>query len=401
MTKFSLKRPKFTIVMMILFLIFGGVSLTNLPMQLFPDINPPVAAVLTSYDGASPEEVEEKVTMPLEAQLSTTSGLNKISSTSMEGFALIILEFDWSTVIDDVELDIINTVRQVPMPDGANEPSFLKFDPSMMPTAMLAITSDKDLADFQDEALELQQELMKIIGVASVNEAGTITERVQIDLDQDELVEANLTQDNVVSAIQSHQVSLPGGTVKKDDYSLTTRVISEITTVEQLEELVIGVDAGDGSNILLADIAEVTLDSEEQSALTRANQEAAIQFTIMKESDANTVGVSNAVSERLDELLQQSKYEDLHVVTIYDEGEYISLAIDSVTNALIIGGALAMLVLFLFLRNLKTPLIIGIAIPFSIIVTFAFMYFAGIGLNLMSLGGLALGIGMLVDTRSS
>ncbi|MDV2683935.1 efflux RND transporter permease subunit [Alkalihalophilus lindianensis] len=396
MTNFSIRRPKFTIVAMLIFLIFGFVSITNLPLQLFPNINPPVAAVVTSYSGASPEEVEDKVTRPLENQLATTSGLNKISSTTSEGMTLILLEFSWTTSIDDVELDIINTIRQTPLPDDANEPSFLKFDPSMMPMMQLAITGEDEILEIQDLVDDLRLELTKVPGVANIDEAGSMIEEVQIQLNQDELTENNLTQEDIVSTLQSHNTSMPGGTVLNGDLSLTTRVISELVSVEEIAELVVGVGT-DGNDLLIEDVGTVEITTGDAEVITRANQEPAIQFTIMKESESNTVQVSNAVNNRLDDLLEDSKYEDLNTVMLFDEGDFINSAIVSVTNALIFGGILAMLVLFFFLRNLKTPLIVGIAIPFSIIVTFAFLYFAGIGLNLMSLGGLALGIGMLVD----
>ncbi|WP_100372991.1 efflux RND transporter permease subunit [Bacillus sp. FJAT-45037] len=396
MTNFSIRRPKFTIVAMLLFLIFGFVSITNLPLQLFPNINPPVAAVVTSYSGASPEEVQDKVTKPLESQLATTSGLKKISSTTSEGMTLILLEFSWTASIDDVELDIINTIRQTPLPEDANEPSFLKFDPSMMPMMQLAITGEDDILSIQDLVDDMRLELTKVPGVASIDEAGSLIEEIQITLNQDELIANNLTQDDVVSVIQSNNLTMPGGTVLDGDLSLTTRVISELVAIEEVRELVVGVGT-DGNNLLLEDLGTVEVATADTNVITRANQEPAIQFTIMKESESNTVQVSNAVNDRLNDLLDDSKYEDLNTVMLFDEGEFINSAIASVTNALIFGGILAMLVLFFFLRNLKTPLIVGIAIPFSIIVTFAFLYFAGIGLNLMSLGGLALGIGMLVD----
>ncbi|KYG34883.1 efflux RND transporter permease subunit [Alkalihalobacillus trypoxylicola] len=397
MTNFSIKRPKFTIVAMVFLLIFGFVSLSNLPLQLFPSINPPIAAVATSYDGASPEEVLERVTEPLESRLATTSGLKRITSQTSEGSALILLEFDWSTTIDDVELDIINTIRQIPLPDGANEPSFLKFDPSMLPMLQIAVTSNDSIVDFQDAVFDLQDEILKIPGVASVNESGSLIEEVHVDLNQDDLVDAGLTQDDVISVIQAHNISMPGGTVVEDDLSFTTRYISELTSVEDIENLILTVDPQTGEDISLNEVASVQIALEDQNIITRANQEEAIQLTIMKESEANTVAVSDVVNERISELMDESQYEDLSIITLYDEGEFINLSINSVSSALIFGGILAMLVLFFFLRNMKTPLIIGIAIPFSVITTFAFMYFTNIGLNLMSLGGLALGIGMLID----
>ncbi|TSB45160.1 efflux RND transporter permease subunit [Alkalicoccobacillus porphyridii] len=396
MINFSIRRPIFTIVGMVLFIIIGVVSITRLPLQLFPEINPPVGAVITSYSDVNPGEIEDTVTIPLERQLATTSGLNNMTSNSTEGTSMIILEFDWTTNIDDVELDIINTIRSANLPDDANEPTFVKFDPSMMPMIQMAVTSNADLIDFQDDVRDLEDEILKVPGVASVGESGSLSEEILVSLNPDELEDANLSQSDIVSAIQANDISLPGGTVIRDDLSLTTRVISELNNVEDLENLVVGLsDTGD--DIALSDVASVNVQTEDQEVISRANQQEAIQLSIMPESGANTVQISNAVNDRLDELLQEEEYEELEASILYDEGDFIIASINSVTSAMVIGGLLAMAVLLFFLRNLKTPFIVGIAIPFSVIVTFGFMFFADIGLNIMSLGGLALGIGMLVD----
>lgn len=163
-----------------MFIIIGIVALTRLPLQLFPEINPPVAAVITSYSDVNPNEIEDTVTIPLEQQLSTTSGLKNMTSNSMEGTSMIILEFDWSTNIEDVELDIINTLRGANLPSDANEPSFVKFDPSMMPLIQMAVTSNQDLVDFQDKVSDLEDELIRIPGVASVGESGSLSEEIQV-----------------------------------------------------------------------------------------------------------------------------------------------------------------------------------------------------------------------------
>ena len=392
MTKLSIKRPKLTIVGMILFILLGFVSLTNLPIQLFPEINPPVGAVVSSYPGASPEEVEEKVTKPLEEQLSTLPELDQITSTSEEGMTLVLLEFNWSSSIDDVEQDIITAMNQVEIADDANDPTFMKFDPSMMGLNQLAITSNgEDVTDFQDDVEDFRTDLERIKGVANVDQSGGLTERFEVSLDQEKLKENHLTQEDVVNLIQSHETALPGGTVETDDHTLATRVLNTIDGKDGLNDLKITND------LKLSDIAEVKLNTGKQTAITRANQEPALQLTAMKESDANSAEVSELFNEKLDSLLDQDEYEDLSVISLYDEGEYIQEAVDSVSSALILGGLFAMVVLFFFLRNLKTPLIIGISIPFSVIVTFAFLYFTDVSLNIMTLGGLALGIGMLVD----
>lgn len=397
MTNFSIRRPVFTIVGMIFFIIMGIVSVTRLPLQLLPEINPPVAAIATSYPNVNPQEVQDGVTIPIENRMASISGLENMTSNTSEGSSIIVLEFDWSSSIEDVELDIINALRQIDLPDGAGEPSFLKFDPSMFPMMQLAVTSNGEISEFQDDVLDLEQEIIQVPGVASVNESGSLTEVISIQLNQDSLVEENLSQETVVNALQAHNVSMPGGVVEQDDLSLTTRVISELSSLDEIRELVVGVDPESGSEVIIDDVGSVDIVTEDQESLTRANQEPAISLSIMQESSANTTQTSNAVNDRLQELQGDSEFEDLDVVTLYDEGDFINAAIQSVATALLIGGLLAMVVLFFFLRNLKTPLIIGLAIPFSVIVTFAFMFFLDIGLNIMTLGGLALGIGLVVD----
>ncbi|QQK78653.1 efflux RND transporter permease subunit [Salicibibacter cibi] len=397
-SNFSIKRPKFTIVIMLLFLIVGAVSLTRLPLQLFPDVEAPVAAVATSYEGAGPEEVLNDVTEELEGELAATSGLQDMTSQSAEGSSIIILEFSQDTSIDDVETDIVSTITQAELPDDAGQPSFIEFDPSMLPSMQLAVSANGDeVSDFQDDALDMQQELSRVDGVADVDEAGSITELYEVELNQDDLNDANMQQSDVVDMIQGNDIAVPGGIVEDEDRNITTRVLSELTDQEDLEELVISQDPETGDDITLDDVASISFSTEDEDAITRANQEAAMQFSVMQESDANATQLEQEFNDELAALLQEDAYEDLSVVTLYSEGEFIQEAVDNVVVMLVTGGILAMLVLFAFLRNLKTPFIIGLSMPFSIIVTFALFFFTDISLNMLTLGGLALGIGMLVD----
>ncbi|RSL29869.1 efflux RND transporter permease subunit [Salibacterium salarium] len=383
---------------MVLFILLGSVSLSNLPLKLFPEINPPVGAVVTSYPGASPEEVKDKVTIPLEEELSTLSGLDSMTSTSEEGMTLVMLEFSWDSSIDDVEQDIITSMNEAALPDDASDPNLLKFDPSMMGMNQMAITSDnQDIEEFQGDVEAFSSDLERIEGIANVDYSGSLTEQFEINLSQEELENHQLTQEDVVNTIQSHEITLPGGTIETGDRSLTTRVLNVLNGEEDLSELVVGVDSETGDDLLLSDVAEVTFTTADQTAITRANQEPAMQLSAMKETDSNTAQVSQDFNQEINALLSDEEYEDLDAISLYDEGEFIQESIDSVSMALILGGVFAMVVLFFFLRNLKTPLIIGIAIPFSVIVTFGFLYFTDVSLNLMTLGGLALGIGMLVD----
>ncbi|WP_022792555.1 efflux RND transporter permease subunit [Marinococcus halotolerans] len=396
-TRTSIRRPKLTIVGMILFIMMGFVSLTNLPLQLFPEIEPPVAAVATNYEGAGPEEIESSVTEPMEEQLSTIEGLDRMTSQSEEGTSLVLLELSWSTSVEDVQQEINNAMNNANLPDDAGDPSFIEFDPDAQGMIQMAAFSEgNDLAETQSQVEDIVTELERTEGVASVDTSGGLDEQFEISLDQESLEDNNVTQSDVTNAVQANNITQPGGTITSGERTLTTRTVNELNGVEDLQEVAVGQDES-GDTVTVGDVGEVERTTEEQTAYTEVNQEPGIQMTVLKESGANTAQVSTDFNETLDDLLEEDQYNDLDTTIIYDEGDYVQQSINSVALALIAGGVFAMVVLFFFLRNLTTPLIIGIAIPFSVIVTFAFLYFTDVSLNLMTMGGLALGIGMLVD----
>ena len=396
---FSIRRPVFTLVSMILVLILGAVSLFNIPMKLIPDINPPVGVVVTSYPGAGPKEVLEKVTKPLEANLSTLPGLKSITSTSQEGSNLILLEFSWSTSIDDVQNDVLQRIDQTALPDDVNKPRFLKFDPSQFPIIQLTLTSKKGNEELLKQlADQLRAELTKVEGVASVNVSGTLTKNVRVLLDQEKLKTYKLSQQDIVNFISANDISLPGETVVIDDKQLTTRIISTIDSVDTLKQLVVTVNPLNGEKVRLQDIADIAIVPEKEDTITRTNEKPSVLLSVLQKADANTAEVSKAFEKRLNELLDTKKFSAVHADVLFDQGDFIQRTIQNIFQSLVLGGVFAMLVLFLFLRSAKSPLIIGIAIPYSVIVTFVLMYFADFTLNMMTLGGLALGIGMLVDS---
>ncbi len=395
---FSIKRPVFTIVTMLLVVILGAVSFFKIPVTLIPELNPPVAVVVTNYPSASPEEVNEKITKPLETSLSTAPGLKSIQSTSQEGANFILLMFDWSTTIDDVQLDIMQRVDQVDVPDGANKPRFMKFDPSQFPVIQLSLQSTSKDTDIRKIAEKLETELRRTKGVASVTVSGQLIEEVQIILDQAKLENNGLTQSDVVQVVQSNNVSMPGESIETDDgKKLTTRIISTISTPEDIRALIVGVNPLDGSKIKIGDVAKVDVLEADTDTSTRANDNPAVLMSVLQESGANTASVSSSFKKALDDLLERKEYKNIQSDILFDQGDYVQLAIGNIGQSLILGGIFAMLVLFFFLRGIKSPIIIGIAIPYSVIVTFVLMFFADFSLNIMTLGALALGIGMLVD----
>ena len=399
LSDFSIRRPKFTIVVMIILMLLGIVSLTRLPLQLMPNIQPPIAAVATTYQGAGPEEVMEDVTKPIESELSSINGLSNISSQSQESSSVVILEFGYDMTIDEVESDITRALESVQLPEQAGDPAFLEFDISMMPSIQMAVTSSgENVGDYQGQVDSLVTELENIEGVASISQNGTVVEEIQVNLDVDALSEVNMTQSDVAGLIEANNISIPNATIVDTESrtSISTRTVSNIDGVETLRELVIA-DLPEDGTLTLDDIADVSVEEQDSNSITRLNQDNALSIDVMLASDANASNVNSEFNEVLDEKLDEDEFSNLTVETLYDEGEYIDLAINSVYISLISGAVLAMIILFAFLRNLKAPLIIGLAIPFSVITTFALLFFTNISINLMTLGGLALGIGMLVD----
>ncbi|MGD6964803.1 efflux RND transporter permease subunit [Rossellomorea vietnamensis] len=397
LSDFSIRRPVFTIVTMFLILILGGVSLLRIPLKLIPDINPPVGVVVTTYEGASPTEVVEKVTKPLEDTLATLPGIKSIQSTSREGSNFILLEFSWTTSIDDIQDEVLQRLNSAPLPEDAQDPRFLKFDPSQFPIIQVSIKETGNEENLQDLARDLELELTKAEGVASVNVSGVNEQEIAIDLDQEELKSFGLTQSDIVNSIRANNITMPGDTITTGDKTLTTRVVSQLKDAEEIAGLVIGKNPQTGDNIALEDVANVEQRAQESNTITRADRQDAVLLSVLQESDANTADVSTAFQEKLNQLLDQERYQNIEDDILFDQGDYIKDAIGNIATSLILGGAFAMLVLFLFLKNIKSPLIIGVAIPYSVIVTFVLMYFADFALNIMTLGALALGIGMLVD----
>ena len=395
---FSIRRPVFTTVTMLLVLILGVVSFMKIPLTLIPELNPPVAVVVTSYPGAGPEEVSEKITKPLENSLSTLPGLKSVQSTSQEGANLIFLEFDWSTEIDDVQMDVLQRIDQTPVPDDSGKPQFMKFDPSQFPVIQLSLRADSESGDIRKIAESLETELRRTEGVASVTVSSSLVEDVQIVLDPVKMEESGLAQQDVVQSIQANNVSMPGEPVETEDGKrLTTRIISTLGSAEEIGDLVLTVNPMDGTEIRVSDIGEVSLAADDGGMETRTNDEPSVIMSVLQESGANTADVSASFKESLDSLLGKPEFEGVTADILFDQGDYIQLAIGNIGQSLILGGIFAMLVLFLFLKSVRSPIIIGVAIPYSVIVTFVLMYFSDFALNILTLGALALGIGMLVD----
>jgi len=393
----SVRRPIGVAMIVIAAVALGLFSLRNLAVDLFPEIDLPVAVVATSYTGAAPEEVEKLVTRPLEAALSSLQGIDTISSQSQSGSSLVVMMFKNGTNMDQAMLDIRERVDRVKdfLPDGAGNPSVLRFDPQQIPVLALGLSGLEPVRlqsiaeDLVVPALERQN------GVASVAVQGGMTREVRVELDPGTLNRYGLSAGQIIQALAAENRSASAGTVNRGDGDLHLRVTGEFESLDDLRNTLIHLPRG--GTVKLDEVAVIRDTFAEQSALTFVNGEPALLLTVQKQSDANTVQVADRVTKALDDLRKQLP-AGAKLDIVLDTAEPIRMSIDSVVSNMVTGGALAVLVLILFLRNVRTTLVIGLSIPIAVIVTFTMMYFAGQTLNMISLGGLALGVGMMVDS---
>ncbi|MFS8630363.1 MAG: efflux RND transporter permease subunit, partial [Bacillales bacterium] len=367
LAKTAIRRPVLTVVFMIIVLALGAVSLTELNMDLIPDIHPPVGAVVASYPGAGPDEVLEKVTKPLEQRLGTLAGLKTIQSQTQEGLVLILLEFEWSEDINDKQNDVISRINQVDLPSDVDTPTFLKFDPSSIPIMQLSVMNGDETDELREEVDDIVQSLTNLSGVASADESGLLDRQIKVELDPEEMDRLGLSHADIQDVLEANHLSLPGGVVQDGDDELTTRVIGELPDVDALKDVLVTVDPATGEDVTLSDIASVDVSTEDRTLITRTNEEPSVNINVYKQSGENTAAVAAAVHDEIEELQDEL---DVEIVTIFDQGEYVERAVGNVSSAMISGGILAMLVLFLILRSFKSPLMIGVSIPFSVIVTF-------------------------------
>lgn len=392
----SVKRPVTTLMFMLIAVLIGTVSLFKLPVDLYPELEVPVAIVSVDYKGVAPQEMETLVTKPLEQSLATVRDLKNISSYSREGNSIIVVEFEYGTDMDFAALEMREKVDMVKgaLPDDSSAPLVLKIDPNAQPVIQIGASSSMETGELktlvEDDILSRFERLE---GVASVDISGGEETEVRIELDPEKLSGYGLSIGDIRNALRSENLNLPGGNVNNGNKELLVRTTAEFKSVDEIAELPISL-RGDGV-VRLSDIASVKLGYKEQTSLSRLNGKNSIGISITKQSVANTVKVAKNVLAELSRVTED--HPEIEFVVGSDQSEFINKSIDNVTSNAVAGGLLAVVVLFLFLRNIRSTFIVGIAIPISIISTFALMYFTGLTINLISLGGLALGIGMLVD----
>ncbi len=394
-TNLSIKRPVTSFMFYIAVVLLGFVSLRELSVDLLPNISYPRLSVVTKFSGVAPEEIETLITDDLEAAVSRIPGLRRVESISKEGVSYMTLEFSWGTDMDFAMLHTREKLDSVELPDDAEEPTIIPLDPQSKAIMVLSVSGDRYLLEIKEFSEELiKPRLEQIEGIGSAEIAGGVEREIQVEVDPEKLSLYDLSIDEISQRIDAFNRNLQGGTIRKGRFKYSLRVVGEFEEVDEIGEIGLKT-TGERGVIRLRDVADIFDSIKEREGITRLDGKESIGILVRKESGANTVKVTQSAREVLQEIQQENP--GIEILVVSEQAKYIENAISSVLNSIILGGILAFLILFIFLQDIKTPVIIAVVIPISIIATFNLMYFRDITLNIMSLGGLALGVGMLVD----
>ena len=397
LARLAVKRPVTILMAVAIIVVLGWISLSRLPIDLFPDIEAPVIAIITSYPDAGPYEVENLVSRPIEEVLGAVNNVKNISSYSTKGVSIVIAEFNWGIDMNFASLDVREKIDQVKnyVPDEAEAPMVVKFDPMIIPIMQLVLNGDRpahELRYIADHTVKSRLECLE--GVASVSVSGGQTREIRVVLHPGLLAAHGVSIDAVSQSLRMASLNLPAGSIEDNGLEYVLRTAGEFTSVEQIRS--VKVPTAGGGLVSLADIGDVEDGFKKATHLSRYNGQPSIMLSIQKEAGSNSVLVAEKVHAAVEKLAGELG-EDISLEVAQDTSLFIKQSIDGVASNALIGGLLAMVVLLIFLRSMRPTLIIGVAIPISIMAAFIMIYFSKTTLNMMSLGGLALGVGMLVD----
>ncbi len=393
---FTVRRSVFTSMMALIAVLVGAFSMTRLPIDLMPDVTFPTLSVVTTYENAAPEEVEETITRRVEEAVATVAGIEELTSISQEGSSQVRITFQWGVDLDVAANDIRDRLDRIvnQLPEDASRPQLRKFDPASFPILIFGVESRLDplaLRRLIDEQISYRIE--RIPGVAALDVWGGLEREIQVRVDPARLQALELPLDRIRTAIQEANVAVPAGEVERGRLDVAVRTPGRFDDLEQLRNLVVA--RRTGGNIRLGQIAEVVDTHERETRIVRINQEPGVRIAVRKQAGSNTVEVASQVMREMDRVARD--FPEVTIFPIIDQSRYIQNSIDNLTRTILYGGVLAVLVLLLFLRSIRGTLVVAVAIPTSIVTTFALIYFGGFTINLMTLGGLALGVGLMVD----
>ncbi|MEO0238862.1 MAG: efflux RND transporter permease subunit [candidate division WOR-3 bacterium] len=398
MIKFSVRHPVTILMFIGVLLVLGAVSLSRMGLDLLPQMTYPAVTVVTRYENVAPEDIEQLVTKPIESVVSTVSGVKKVTSQSLEGISLVIVEFEWGTNLDFAAQEVRDKIGLIEryLPQDVQKPIVFKFDASMMPVARYVATSDRYTLTQLKKLLEddIAPYLERVEGVATVDVLGGRDIEYWVEVDIPKLIEAGVSFSQISQMLQLNNFNFPSGKVDIRQKTLLIRTIGEYGGVKDLENQVVGFRKN-GLPVFLKDIAKVYSTESERLGFAKSFKNEAIIVSVYKRSGANTVQVVQRVDKAISRLSKW--YKDIKLEKGFDQSRFITKSASETINSGIIGAILAALMIFLFLIDLRPTVIISLAIPFSVIISFTILYFLGYSLNMMTLAGISLGVGMLVD----
>ncbi|UCC99361.1 MAG: efflux RND transporter permease subunit, partial [Phycisphaerales bacterium] len=395
-SRLAVQRPIFTIMVVLMVLLLGVISLLRLPIDLMPDISYPTLSISCTYENAGPEEIEELITRPVEQAVSAVPGVEELTSISLEGQGTVRVTFAWGTDLDAAANDIRDRLDRIidHLPDDAERPTLRKFDLASFPILILGASSNLDPVQARQIIEDhVQYRLERVPGVAAVSIWGGLQREIHVSLDPAKINALAIPLESIISRIREGNVNIPAGTIEKGNFEITVRTPGEYTDLKQLQDTVIAVR--DGASIQLREIALVEDSWQKITRIVRVDGVPGMWMSVNKQSGKNTVQVARGALAELERINRD--IPQITIIPIIDTSDYILRSITNVGTSAMYGGVLAVIVLLLFLRNFRSTIVIATAIPVSIIATFALLYFGDATLNIMTLGGLALGIGMLVD----
>ena len=394
--RLAIERPITMFMLSAVVMLIGGLSLARLPVDLMPDVSFPSITVRVGYAGVGPLEMEELVTRPIEQALSAVAGLERLESTSSEGSARVTLNLAWGTDLNEAADDIRNRLDCVRgrLPEEAEAPVMFKFDASAAPIMGVGLEGDYDRVRLREIAEhDLSQRLERVPGVAAVTVEGGLRRQIHVELSKEKIRALDLPVDRVVNLLRTENQNIPLGEVDEGDRTYLVRSQGQFENLNEIRDLVVMTRTG--VPVYMRDIAEIKDSTEDFRSFTRINGKPGVRLRITKQSGTNTVEIANAVRAEIAKINREMP--SVTMTALDDSSIFISRSIHAVQEHALVGGFLVMLIVFLFLRDLRATFIVFTSIPISVIGTFALLYFNGYTLNTMTFGGLALGIGMIVD----
>src|SRR5689334_16539629 len=394
--RFAIHRPVTMFMISGVITLLGVISLTKLPVDLMPEFEQPQLTVRTGYTGVGPLEMEELITRPMEQAVSAVPGVTRVESTSSEGNSQVRLNFDWGTDLSEAADEVRTRVDRMRnrLPEDADPPTIFKFDANTLPIIQLGIEGDYDPVTLRELAQnEISPRFERVDGVAAVNVNGGLRRQIHVELSKEKITALNLSVNQVVNGIRQENQNTPLGEVYQGDATFLVRSQGQFTSLEDIRNLV--VMTREGVPVYLRDIAEVKDTTEQRRSFMRMNGRPGVQLQIQKQSGKNTVEVAHGVKAEVERVNRE--VPGIKMIVMQDNSLFIERAINNVQEHALLGGVLVVLIIFAFLRDFRSTLIVSTSIPVSVIGTFALLYFGGFTLNTMTFGGLALGIGMIVD----